>query len=184
MTRPSILSSTVPMKPMTGRTRRSGRKPILLLVSQSVSIKSKLPVNLPNRIPVRRIPLGSSGSINGSSRLSAGCQWRNGMPAPSRSMKNPWRAVSAMVVWTYLPQRILQPSCWYFLRWMRMISSVFFHTFGYRKIRWSFESDETMSLTMSGNDKAFWRPPKEMSSTTVTSRNSSSDLENASTLER
>lgn len=56
--------------------------------------------------------------------------------------------------------------------------------FGYRKIHWSFESDETMSLTMSGNDKAFWRQLKEMSSTTVTSRNSSSDLENVSILER
>lgn len=88
------------------------------------------------------------------------------------------------VVWTFLPQRILLPSCWYFLRWMRMINSASFRTFGYRKIHWSFESDETMSLTMSGNDKAFWRQLKEMSSTTVTSRNSSSDLENVSILER
>ena len=40
-------------------TQRSGRKPILLLESQSVLIKSKLPVNLQNRIPVRRIPLDS-----------------------------------------------------------------------------------------------------------------------------
>ena len=77
MTRPSILSSTVPMKPMTGRTRRSGRKQILLSVLQSVSIKSKLPANLPSRIPEKRIPLDSSGLINGSSRLSAGCRWRN-----------------------------------------------------------------------------------------------------------
>ena len=168
------------MKPMTGRTRRSGRKPTLLSVLQSVSIKSKLPVNLPSRIPVKRTPLDSSGSINGSSKLSVGCQWRNGMLAPSRLMKNPWRAVFAMVVWTYLPQRILLPSYWYFLRWIRMISSASFRTFGYRKIRWSFESDETMSLTTSGNDKAFWRQLKEMSSTTVTSRNSSSVLENAS----
>ena len=100
------------------------------------------------------------------------------------SFKVDEESVSAMVVWTFLPQRILQPSCWYFLRWMRMISSVFCRTFGYRKIRWSFESDETMSLTTSGNDKAFWRPPKEMSSITVTLRNSSSDLENASIFEK
>ena len=104
--------------------------------------------------------------------------------APSRLMKKRWKTVFATVVWTFLPQRILLPSCWYFLRWMRMINSASFRTFGYRKIHWSFESDETMSLTMSGNDKAFWRQLKEMSSTTVTSRNSSSDLENVSILER
>ena len=55
----SIRPSMVPTKPMTGQTQRSGRKPILLLESRSVSIKSKLPVNLQNRIPVRRIPLGN-----------------------------------------------------------------------------------------------------------------------------
>lgn len=57
--RPSILSSMVPMKPMTGQIRRFGRKQILLLVSQSVSTKLKLPVNLQNRIPARRIPSDS-----------------------------------------------------------------------------------------------------------------------------
>ena len=58
-TLPSILSSMVPMKPMTGQTQKSGRKPIPLLEPRSVSIKSKLPANLQNRIPVMRIPLDS-----------------------------------------------------------------------------------------------------------------------------
>ena len=41
-----------------------------------------------------------------------------------------------------------------------------------------------MSLMMSGNDKAFCKLPMEMSSTTVTLKNSSSVLENDSILER
>lgn len=57
--RPSILSSMVPTKPMTGQIRKSGRKPTLLLVSRSASTRSKLPVNLLNRIPARRIPSDS-----------------------------------------------------------------------------------------------------------------------------
>lgn len=46
--------------------------------------------------------------------------------------------------------------------------------YGYRKIRWSFECAVTMFHTMSGRSKASCRPPKEMCSTTATSRNSSS----------
>ena len=41
----------------------------------------------PNRIPARRIPSGSCGSTSGSNRPSAGCRWRNGTPAHSRSTK-------------------------------------------------------------------------------------------------
>lgn len=47
--------------------------------------------------------------------------------------------VSAMAVWIFPQLRILQPSFWYFLRWMRMTSSASYRTSGYQKIRWSFE---------------------------------------------
>ena len=40
------------------------------------------------------------------------------MPAPSKLMKNPERAVSATVIWIFPQLQILQPSCWYFLSWM------------------------------------------------------------------
>lgn len=51
--------SRLPERIPTASAMKRTRKPILLLESRSVSIKSKLPVNLQNRIPVRRIPLDS-----------------------------------------------------------------------------------------------------------------------------
>lgn len=46
---------------------------------------------------------------------------------------------NSMAVWIFPQLRILQPSFWYFLRWMRMTSSASYRTSGYQKIRWSFE---------------------------------------------
>ena len=41
-----------------------------------------------------------------------------------------------MAVWIFPQLRILQPSFWYFLRWMKMTSSASYRTSGYQKIRW------------------------------------------------
>ena len=60
-----------------------------------------------------------------------------------------------MAVWIFPQLRILQPSFWYFLRWMRMTSSASYRTSGYQKIRWNFEQGETMSLMMSGERQGF-----------------------------
>ena len=57
----SILSFTALPRMRTGRTPRFGRRQTPPSVSRWVSIRSKPPVNLPSRTPVRRTLSGSSG---------------------------------------------------------------------------------------------------------------------------
>ena len=53
------------------------------MVLRSASTRFGMLVNPQSKTPVKRMPSASCDSINGSSRLFAGCRWINGIGVPS-----------------------------------------------------------------------------------------------------
>lgn len=95
-------------------------------------------------------------------RLFVGCRWKNGMPVHFLWTRMNWKDVSAMAVLTFRLQRTLQPLCWCSLRRTKMINTLFFRTFGCRKIRLTCVSEEIMFPMMYGSEKDTCRPPRAM----------------------